>query len=183
VGKGTVVQRVLREHPDVHLSVSVTTRPPRPGEREGVEYFFVDPSRFDELVASHDLLEWAEIYGHRSGTPAEPIREARARGRDVLLEIDVQGAGWVRRRIPEAVLIFLRPPSLEELERRLRARGTESEEVLRRRLDKAEAEMAEASWFHHVVVNDDVDEAASQVAAILRSVPPRDDIPTAKDVP
>jgi guanylate kinase len=183
VGKGTVVQRVLREHPDVHLSVSVTTRPARPGEREGVEYFFVDPSRFDELVASRELLEWAEIYGHRSGTPAEPIREARAGGRDVLLEIDVQGAGWVRRRIPEAVLIFLRPPSLDELERRLRARGTEPEEVLRRRLDKAEAEMAEASSFDHVIVNDDVDEAASQFAAILASVPPGDDIQTAKDVP
>ena len=144
----------------MHLSVSVTTRPARPGEREGVDYHFVTEKRFDELVASRELLEWAEIYGHRSGTPAEPIRQARAAGRDVLLEIDVQGAGWVRRRLPEAVLIFLRPPSLEELERRLRARATESEDVLRRRLD----------------------EAASQVAAILARVPPANDPQTAKDV-
>jgi guanylate kinase len=164
----------------VSLSVSVTTRPPRPGERDGVDYAFVSDERFDELVAARDLLEWAEIYGDRYGTPAEPIRELRERGADVLLEIDVQGAGWVRRRVPDAVLVFLRPPTIEELERRLRARGTETEGKLRRRLERAEAELADAAWFDHVVVNDDVEATAARVAAILDAAPRSDD---EKDAP
>ena len=136
--------------------------------------------RFDELVADHELLEWAEIYGHRSGTPEAPIRQMLAEGSDVLLEIDPQGAAWVRKRVPDAVLIFLRPPSLEELERRLRTRATETEDKLRRRLAKAEVEIADAAWFDHVVVNDDPDEAAAQVAAILAESPEDGHV---KDVP
>ena len=117
MGKGTIVRSLLARYPGLSLSVSVTTRAPRPGEREGVDYFFVSDDRFDELVEQGELLEWAEIYGHRSGTPRAPIRDLLAAGRDVLLEIDVQGADWVRKRAPDAVLVFLRPPSLEELER------------------------------------------------------------------
>jgi guanylate kinase len=159
---------LLRLVPDVALSVSVTTRNPRAGEREGVEYFFVGDEEFDRLAGSGELLEWAEIYGHRSGTPARFIAETREGGRDVLLEIDVQGAGWVRKREPNAILIFLASPSAEELERRLRARGTEDEELLARRLEKAAWEMEQSVWFDHVVVNDDADRAAGEVAAIIR---------------
>lgn len=169
------MRRLLEEHPELSLSVSVTTRAPRPGEREGVDYFFVSDDRFDELLDDGELLEWAEIYGHRSGTPRAPIRDLLATGRDVLLEIDVQGADWVRKRAPDAVLVFLRPPSLEELERRLRSRGTETEEKLERRLAKASAEMADSSWFDHVVVNDDVARAAQRVGAILDASPRRAD--------
>lgn len=152
------------------LSVSVTTRRPRPAEVDGVDYRFVSDEEFDRLVADDALLEWAEIVGHRSGTPKAPVEEILGSGRDVLLEIDVQGAGWVRRRSPEAVLIFLQPPSLEELERRLRSRGTETEEKLRVRLARAREELEERGRFDHVVVNDDVDRAAAEVAGILGSI-------------
>lgn len=167
VGKGTVVRRVLERVPDLYLSVSVTTRARRPVERDGVDYVFVDDLEFDRMVAAGELVEWAEIFGHRSGTPAEPIRRTLEEGSDALLEIDVQGARQIRESVPDAVLVFLAPPSLEELERRLRARATEDEARLRRRLATAEAEMSARSWFDHVVVNDEVERASSQVAAII----------------
>jgi guanylate kinase len=167
VGKGTVVRRVLERVPGLVLSVSATTRRPRAGEREGVDYFFVDDAEFDRMIADGELLEWVEIYGHRSGTPARFIRERREAGGDVLLEIDVNGAGWVRKRDPEAVLIFLAPPSAQEQERRLRARGTEDPDLLARRLADAAWEVEQASWFDHVVVNDDLERATAQVAAII----------------
>jgi guanylate kinase len=157
----------LERIPDLVPSVSVTTRRPRPGEREGVDYFFVSDEEFDRMIEAGELLEWVRIYGHRSGTPAGFIRSERDAGRDVLLEIDVQGARWVRKRDPEAVLIFLTPPSAEELERRLRGRGTEEAEVLARRLRDAASEMDQAAWFDHVVVNDDLEGAAQQLAAII----------------
>jgi guanylate kinase len=157
----------LERVPDLVLSVSATTRRPRTGERDGVDYFFVDDQEFDRMIGDHELLEWVEIYGHRSGTPARFIREQRDAGRDVLLEIDVKGAAWVRKREPGAVLIFLEPPSRDELERRLRDRGTEDPQVLARRLEQAAWETQQASWFDHVVVNDDVERAAAQVAAII----------------
>lgn len=169
VGKGTVVRRVLEMSPKLFVSVSVTTRGRRPVERDGIDYHFVSDPEFDRLVDEGELLEWAEIFGHRSGTPAEPIRRALDEGRDALLEIDVQGARQVRDRVPEAVLIFLDPPSMDELERRLRTRGTEDEELLARRLAKASWEQGERSWFDHVVVNDDLDRASSQVAAIIHA--------------
>jgi guanylate kinase len=158
---------VLQLVPGLALSVSVTTRAPRHGERDGVDYRFVDDDEFDRMIEDGELLEWAEIYGHRSGTPAKPIRRQREAGRDVLLEIDVQGAGWVRRREAEAVLIFLTPPNRREQERRLRGRGTEDPDLLARRLQMAEWEMEQAAWFDHVVVNDDLDRATAQVAAII----------------
>jgi guanylate kinase len=172
VGKGTVVHRLLELVPDLYVSVSATTRRPRPGERDGVEYHFLGDDEFDRLIAEGELLEWAEIFGHRSGTPAGPIREVRAEGRDAVLEIDVQGAGIVRRMAPDAVLILLVPPSLDELERRLRTRATEDEDKLARRLARATEEMDQRGWFDHVVVNDDLERAASQVAAIIGSVRP-----------
>jgi guanylate kinase len=167
VGKGTVVRRVRELVPDLYVSVSVTTRPPRPSERPGADYDYISDERFDAMIADGELLEWAEIFGHRSGTPAAPIERCLDEGRDALLEIDVQGAQQVRAKRPDAVLIFLEPPSLHELERRLRTRATETEEKLRRRLAKASWEQSQRGWFDHVVVNDDVESASSQVAAII----------------
>jgi guanylate kinase len=155
--------------PDLYVSVSVTTRRPRTSERDGVDYFFIDDEGFDRLIADGELLEWAEIFGHRSGTPARPIRDVRREGRDAVLEIDVQGARIVRDQVPDAVLILLVPPSLAELERRLRTRATEDEEKLARRLARAEEEIAQGGWFDHVIVNDDLERASSQVAAIIEA--------------
>jgi len=169
VGKGTVIRRVLEIDPNVVLSVSATTRAPRPGEVDGVDYRFVSEEEFDRLVASEALLEWAVIFGHhRSGTPSQPVEAARSEGRHVVLEIDVQGARQVRQRAPDAVLVFLAPPSLEELERRLRNRRTEDEAQLAGRLAAAREELAEASGFDHVVVNDEVNRAAEEIARILQ---------------
>jgi guanylate kinase len=173
VGKGTVVKRLLERHPELLASVSVTTRAPRHGERDGVDYRFVSDERFDEMVDRGELLEWAHVVGHRSGTPGEPVERALAEGRDVVLEIDVQGARQVRERVPDAVLIFLAPPSMEELERRLRSRGTEDEERLALRLATAREEMGERPRFDHVIVNDRVEEATSQVEAILQASRPQ----------
>lgn len=171
VGKGTVVRRVLEKIPDLYLSVSVTTRPPRPVESPGVDYAFVSDEEFDRMIRGGELLEWAEIFGHRSGTPASAVDHARRQGRDVLLELDVQGARQVRGSAPDAVLIFLEPPSLDELERRLRSRGTEDEERLARRLAMASSELEQRAWFDHVVVNEDVERAADQVTAIIDGSP------------
>jgi guanylate kinase len=150
------------------LSVSCTTRSPRPGEADGRDYRFVSGETFRRLIEEGAFLEWAEIYGdHRSGTMLAPVADALAAGKDVILEIDVQGAAKVRERIPEAILIFLAPPSEEELTRRLRRRRTEDEPQLGRRLAAAREELRQASWFDHVVVNDDVKRAAGEVAAII----------------
>jgi len=167
VGKGTVVGRLLARHPELWLSVSATTRRPRPGERDGVDYFFVTEQRFDELVARGQFLEWAELFGARYGTPAGPVEEARAQGRYVILEIDVQGARQIRARVPDGILVFLEPPSMEELERRLRSRGTEDEGLIARRLAQAASEMEQRAWFDHIVVNDDLERATAQVEAII----------------
>jgi guanylate kinase len=169
VGKGTVVQALLARRPDLFFSVSVTTREPRPGEVDGVHYRFVAPADFDEMIRTGQLLEWAEVFGERYGTPADTVEGALREGRDVLLEVDVQGAAAVRARVPEAVLVFLQPPSEEELARRLRARGTEQGEELDRRLQEARREMAEAERFDHVVVNDRVEGAVEEVLAIIEA--------------
>jgi guanylate kinase len=167
VGKGTVVERVLSLRPHLVYSVSCTTREPRPGEAQGVEYLFVSPSEFARLAEEGAFLEWAEVFGHRYGTLLGPIEAALAEGRDVILEIDVQGAAAVRDRVPGAVLVFLVPPSWDELERRLRLRRSETEQELARRLAGARQEMEQAAWFDHVVVNDRIDRAAAEVAAII----------------
>ena len=178
VGKGTIVRRVLELVPGLQLSVSVTTRLPRAslGERDGADYFFVTPEEFEGLVLEGGLLEWAELFGKRYGTPRAWVHEALAAGQDVVLEIDVQGAQQIRDATADAVLIFLDPPSIGELERRLRSRGSEDEDKLADRLAKADWEREQQGWFDHVVVNDDVERASSQVAAIIeasRSSPDR----------
>ena len=149
----------------------MTTRAPRPTEREGIDYIFVSEGDFDRMDASGELLEWAEIFGHRSGTPAGPVRRALEDDADVLLELDVQGAHQVRAKVPEAVLILLEPPTRDELERRLRSRQTESEESLTVRLAKADWELSQAGAFDHVVVNDRAERAADEVAAIIGASP------------
>jgi guanylate kinase len=161
------VRLLLRSRPGLVFSVSATTRGPRPGEVEGVHYRFVSDQEFDRLVEGGEFLEWAEIFGHRSGTLARPVEEARAAGRDVLLEVDVQGARSVRERVPDAVMIYLQPPSEKELSRRLTARGTEQGRALDRRLAEARRELAEAPRFDHVVVNGTVEDAVGEVLAII----------------
>jgi guanylate kinase len=177
VGKGSVVRRLLARDPEGPvLSVSATTRPPRPSETDGADYFFVDDAGFDRMIADGELLEWAELFGgDRYGTPRGFVEWRLDQGRDVILEIDVQGAAQVRDQAPDALLILLVPPSLEELERRLRGRGTESPERLAERLEKAAWELGQASWFDHVVVNDDLERASDQVAAIIAAS--RSDLP------
>ncbi len=167
VGKGSVIAAVRRRHPDVWLSVSVTTRGPRPGEHEGVEYHFVDQAEFDRLVKADELLEHAEYAGHCYGTPRAPVLERLASGVPALLEIELQGARQVKGRMPEAHLVFLAPPSFEELARRLVGRGTEHPDDVRNRLDRARIEMAAEDEFESVVVNDDVERAADALVALL----------------
>jgi guanylate kinase len=167
VGKGSVHAGLHGLLDGLEMSVSATTRPPRPGERDGVAYHFVDDATFDRMVATDALLEWAEYAGHRYGTPRAPLEDAVARGRTVLLEIEVQGALQVRSGLPGALLIFLVPPAFEELERRLRDRGTEDEATMRNRLDVARAEMAAVDAFDHVVVNDDLDGCTAKVADLI----------------
>jgi guanylate kinase len=168
VGKGSLVAKLLADDPaGLVYSVSVKTRAPRPGEVHGREYLFVDDATFDEMVANDDLLEWAPFTDHRSGTPRAYVDEQLAAGRDVLLELDVEGARQVRDRVPGSLLIFVRPPSFEDLGARLRGRGTEDEERIARRLAVARRELEETGWFDHVVVNDDLDRATGEVAAII----------------
>jgi guanylate kinase len=167
VGKGSVHAGLYGLLEGLELSVSATTRGPRPGERDGVAYHFVDDAAFDRMVAGDALLEWAEYAGHRYGTPRGPLEDAVARGRTVLLEIEVQGALQVRSRLPEALLIFLVPPAFAELERRLRDRGTEDEATIQARLEVARSEMAAQDAFDHVVVNDDLDRCTAEVARLI----------------
>lgn len=169
VGKGTVAAQIKAQHPAMLLSVSATTRPPRPGEVEGEHYYFVDDAGFDRMVADGELLEHATVHNkYRYGTPRRPIERALADGRTVLLEIDLQGARQVRRADPSATLVFLLPPTWDELVQRLVGRGTEDAEERARRLRTARAELAAQSEFDHFVVNDDVARAAAEVAALAR---------------
>ncbi|ANI39740.1 guanylate kinase [Mycolicibacterium vaccae 95051] len=169
VGKSTVV-RCLRERvPDMYFSVSVTTRAPRPGEVDGVDYFFVTAERFQQLIDEGALLEWADIHGglHRSGTPAAPVRAATEAGRPVLIEVDLAGARAVKRALPEVTTVFLAPPSWEVLERRLVGRGTETPEVRARRLQTARDELAAQGDFDRVVVNGQLESACAELVSLL----------------
>ena len=169
VGKSTVV-RCLRERlPDLHFSISATTRAPRPGEVDGVDYTFVTPEEFQQLIDDGRLLEWADIHGglHRSGTPAQPVRDAAGRGRPVLIEVDLAGARAVKAAMPEAVSVFLAPPSWEDLESRLIGRGTEGADVRTRRLETAKAELAAQHSFDVVVVNRELESACSELVSLL----------------
>ncbi|NYF16093.1 guanylate kinase [Microbacterium sp. AK009] len=167
VGKGTVAAHIKAHHPDILLSISATTRAPRPGERDGEHYYFVDDAEFDRLVAEGQLLEWATVHNsHRYGTPRRPIEDALAAGRTVLLEIDLQGARQVRAAEPSATLVFLLPPSWDELVNRLVGRGTEDAEERARRLRTARVELAAQPEFDYHVVNDDVARAAAEVVSL-----------------
>ena len=170
VGKGTVAARVREQHPDVWLSVSVTTRRPRPGEVDGVHYHFVDDARFDEMVEAGDLLEWAVVHGAaRYGTPRQPVVDALASGRLALLEIDLQGAQQIRASVPDALFVFLAPPSWDELVRRQIGRGTEDAAERERRLETARQELAAESEFDVTIVNREVEQAGEELVALLRS--------------
>jgi guanylate kinase len=167
VGKGAIVVRLLAALPDLDLSISATTRGPRPREDEGRHYYFVDRDHFDRMIEAGGFLEWADIFGERYGTPKEPVARALAQGRDVLVEIDVQGARQVKAADPRAYMVFVKPPSLKELERRLRTRGTETDRQVRRRLAKASDELAAEPEFDVTVVNDDLETAAREVVQIV----------------
>ena len=168
VGKGTVSAYVRDQYPQVWLSVSATTRTPRPGELDGVHYHFVDDARFDEMVAGGELLEWAVVHkAARYGTPRAPVEQALAEGKAALLEIDLQGARQVRASMPEALFVFLKPPSWEELVRRLVGRGTETEEERERRLETAREELAAEPEFDVTIVNHEVHAAAEQLVALM----------------
>jgi guanylate kinase len=167
VGKGTVARKVRELYPQVWVSVSCTTRFPRPGERNGVEYWFVSRERFAELVAAGELLEHAEYGGNLYGTPRKAVLERIAAGQAPLLEIDPQGARQVRAAMPEALLVFLAPPSWDELQRRLIGRGTESDDVITARLEQARIELDEADQFDATIVNDDVSRAAAELVALI----------------
>ena len=168
VGKGTVAADVRRMHPEVWISVSATTRPPRPGEENGLHYWFVSDDDFDAMIEKGDLLEWAVVHqAARYGTPRGPVELALASGHPAMLEIDLQGARQVRETMPQALFVFLRPPSWDELVRRLVGRGTEDRAERERRLVTARAELAAESEFDCTIVNHEVHEAAEQLVALM----------------
>jgi guanylate kinase len=168
-GKGTLVEAIVPMVQDLWVSLSVTTRAPRAGERDGVQYRFVSKDEFAALVERDALLEWAEVHGQRYGTPSDAVDQKMAEGRQVILEIDPQGAFKVKSRVPESVLIFITPPSFDELARRLSGRGSETEAQVERRLETAKHELDLVGEYDHVVRNDDVSRAANELAAIIEA--------------
>jgi guanylate kinase len=170
VGKGTIVRRILATEPDFRLSVSATTRAPRPGEIDGIDYHFVSKEAFESQIAENEFLEYAKVHGtHYYGTPLAELEKASRDRIHLLLEIDLQGARQVRERLPDALSIFVLPPSFEDLEERLRQRATETEEQIQTRLLTARTELASAGEFDHQVVNQDLDLAVSEVVALVRN--------------
>lgn len=167
VGKSTVIAELLKNRPDIHFSVSFTTRQPRPGETDGVNYNFVSRTEFERMIADGELLEYAEYVGNYYGTSLKVIQDKLIKGVDVLLDIEVQGAAKVRAKCPEAVMIFIAPPSLDELSCRLHKRNTDSEDVICHRLEKAKEEFREITHYDYVVINADVPTVTSELQAIL----------------
>ena len=168
-GKSSLIAKLLADESGLTLSVSYTTRPPRPGEQNGREYRFVDRSEFEAMLERGEFLESAEVHGHHYGTSQKVIDEARARGRDLVLEIDWQGAEQVRRLYPESIGIFILPPSMAELERRLRARAQDAEDVIRRRMRNAAEEMSHAAEFKYAIINNNFDDARLDLRAVVRA--------------
>lgn len=168
-GKGTIIKQVMEQWPAAEFSVSMTTRAKREGEEEGVHYYFRSKEEFEETVAGNGFLEWANVFGNYYGTPKAPVAARLAEGRDIILDIDIQGGMNVKRTMPEAELIFILPPSLAELRRRLSGRGTDEPDVIEARLSKAAAEIAGAREYDYTVVNDDLDTAVAQVMTIIRA--------------
>ena len=166
-GKGTLIDRVLKTVPGVSYSVSYTTRDARAGEQEGREYFFVTKALFEEMIGRGEFLEWANVYGHLYGTSHAQVERERDAGHDIVLEIDVQGAESIRGLVPDAVTVFILPPSFELLKNRLTARGTDSPADLERRLRGAPAEVQQYKFFQYVILNDDINRASAQLAAVI----------------
>ncbi|GAB6157368.1 guanylate kinase [Desulfotomaculum varum] len=168
-GKGTVCQRLLQRNQDLCLSVSCTTRPPRPGEQEGINYFFVDRPTFEQMIANNQLLEYAKVYDNYYGTPLNYVQEKLAAGQDVILEIDIQGALQVKQKYPQGVLIFLVPPSLSLLKERLIKRGTDSPESIASRLRCVYDELTNTGRYDYLVINDTVEKAVDQIESIIKA--------------
>ena len=175
-GKGTVCDLLRKNHPEISYSISATTRQPRPGEQDGVNYYFYDKEKFRQMIDAEELLEWAEVYGNYYGTPKQKVLDRLNAGEDILLEIDTQGALNVMKAMPEGLFIFLLPPSLEELANRLKGRGTETEESLQRRLGAAVDEIKIAHNYRYVVVNDKVEAAEKAIAGIIEAEHHRTDL-------
>jgi guanylate kinase len=166
-GKGTLLKALLADHPELYVSISATTRSARPGEVNGQHYFFLDRAEFDQMVAAGNFLEWAEFAGNCYGTPRQPVEAQINSGKIVILEIELEGARQVRESFPEAYRIFILPPSFEELESRLRGRGTETDEVVAKRMRRAKEEIAAAGEFDIQIVNDDLDRAVAELATVV----------------
>ena len=166
-GKGTLIQRVLKKIPDLSYSVSFTTRAPRSGEANGREYFFVSQEKFEQMVAANEFLEWANVHGKLYGTSSKQVFEEIAEGRDIILEVDVQGAASVRSLVTDSVSVFILPPSFEILKQRLESRGTDSPEELEVRLRNAPGELKDYSAYQYLILNNDLDQAVEQLAAIV----------------
>lgn len=175
-GKGTVCDLLRQKYPEISYSISATTRQPRPGEQDGVNYYFYTKEKFREMIDQGQLLEWAEVYGNFYGTPKQKVLDRLDAGEDILLEIDTQGALNVMKVMPEGLFIFLLPPSLEELAARLKGRGTETEESLHRRLGAAVDEIKLATKYRYVVVNDEVEDAQETIANIIEAEHHRSDL-------
>ena len=175
-GKGTVCDLLRKNHPEISYSISATTRQPRSGEQDGVNYYFYDKEKFRQMIDAGELLEWAEVYGNYYGTPKQKVLDRLNAGEDILLEIDTQGALNVMKAVPEGLFIFLLPPSLEELANRLKGRGTETEESLQRRLGAAVDEIKIAHNYRYVVVNDKVEAAEKAIAGIIEAEHHRTDL-------
>jgi guanylate kinase len=170
VGKGTVIKHILEHNPQIKLSVSATTRTPRPGEVDGVSYFFMTKPEFESKIAQGEMLEWAQVHGDNYyGTPKQPVLDALNAGQSVILEIDLQGVRQVRQAWPDAKFIFIAPPSWDELVSRLRGRGTETEEQMAKRLETAKVELAAESEFDVTVINNEVAECAAKVVELIQS--------------
>jgi len=168
-GKTTLIDLLLKQNPSLMFSISHTTRPPRTGERDGIEYFFVSEQKFEQMIREDRFVEWAEVHGHYYGTSRETLIEAEENHRDVILDIDVQGAGQVRQKIPEAISIFILPPSYEALKTRLLSRQKDSKEVMLKRLDNARKEIRRYSEFDYIIINDDLQSALSSLSSIIKS--------------
>jgi len=166
-GKGTICQELLRSYPGLNYSISATTRAARVGEQHGVNYWFVSHDEFQNMIHKDELLEWAEVYGNFYGTPCRHVRDLLSEGKDVVLEIDAQGATQIKNKFPQGVFIYIAPPSLDELANRIHKRGTDSLEVIKKRLSCANAELTYVHNYNYVVVNDEVQQATKKVAAII----------------
>jgi len=168
-GKGTILKELFQRNKNLRMSVSATTRQPRPGEEHGKHYYFISRDEFQQLIDNGSMLEYAEYVGNLYGTPKGPVDQWLEEGHDVVLEIEVQGGAQIKRIVPDCVSIFITPPSMEVLEKRLRGRGTEEEDIIRKRLDTARQELTQAEHYDYVVVNDRLEDAVDDIQAIIRS--------------